>query len=374
MPVNILEAAYQQAQSDPTVSLNPIQQERVEEIIRSAESLKAVIAALMTSLVKKIHHPEQDIRLHKVEMDGGYSGRGFDTRYITPFIRRKFSRLAMKETGWLTRSIEQNSPFTLDFTGKIRRAEVKQAFLLIIDDIETYPSLSSDYLHSLLVALIAQSQITTVSFVVTQDQGQITIDEIVALLRRHFFHNYQTAGASRLPVLALYAIYSQLMELPRYSGKRLCPLKSHTTSDTKSRSYGDVEVETVAGEFFEGVEVKHGIAIRPEFVLDAYAKFGEVSASRYYLLTTAEPNVTDAEAIKTAVMQIRQEHGCEVIVNGLMPTLKYYLRLLSDTSLFLQHYSETLQADFAASTDIKTVHLLRWQQLLQERTISKPKA
>lgn len=35
---------------------------------------------------------------------------------------------AMKESGWLTRSLEQNNPYELDFPGKIQNKNVKAAF------------------------------------------------------------------------------------------------------------------------------------------------------------------------------------------------------------------------------------------------------
>lgn len=106
-PTEILENSNLRAQTDFLSALSDEQRARVVEIVTHAETLKAVVAALMTSLVKKIHTPEQDIRLHKVEMSGGYSGRSFDTLYVTPFVRRTFPRLAMKSgSGWLTRSIE----------------------------------------------------------------------------------------------------------------------------------------------------------------------------------------------------------------------------------------------------------------------------
>ena len=45
-----------------------------------------------------------------MNMEGGYSGRSFDTKYITPFLKQKRFLGAMKESGWLTRSLEQNIP------------------------------------------------------------------------------------------------------------------------------------------------------------------------------------------------------------------------------------------------------------------------
>ena len=64
------------------------------------------------------------------------------------------------------------------------------------------------------------------------------------------------------------------------------------------------------------------------------------------------------------VRQIRTRHGCEVIVNGILPSLKYYLRLLSNPRLFLDCYSENLQLDFNQNTDIKETHLRYWNELL----------
>ena len=124
------------------------------------------------------------------------------------------------------------------------------------------------------------------------------------------------------------------MTIDRYEGKILSPLKSHTTSDIKSGGIGDIEVLDKNGEFFEGVEIKHNIPISQALVRDAYQKFSENPVRRYYLLTTAEPNVDDPAAVDRLVRQIHKQHGCEVIVNGILPSLKYYLRLLSDPKLF----------------------------------------
>lgn len=154
------------------------------------------------------------------------------------------------------------------------------------------------------------------------------------------------------------------MSIARYKGKILSPLRSHTTSGIKSGGIGDIEVLDANGEFFEGVEIKHNIPISPNLVRDAYQKFAETSVRRYYLLTTAEPNVDDPGTVDRLVRQIRRQHGCEVIVNGILPSLKYYLRLLTNPKLFLDCYSRNLQLDFKQSTDIKEVHLRYWNELL----------
>ena len=376
---SILEDAYQRAESQDNIDseLSEPQQKWVETIVEKAESQKAVLAVLITSLTKKIESPPQDVRYHKIELPNGYSGRSLDTGYITPFIKEKFGRLAMKESGWLTRSLEQVHPFTLEFPGKIRNEYVKKAFLQILNDIEENQADPKKYLHALFISLInlmAKSQVTLSLFeennndsTEEQQSNTITIANIVNLLNYHFSFNYRAVGASRLPVLAIYSAYEMLMSIERYKGKTLPPLKSHTTSDTKSGGIGDVEVLDQNGDFFEAIEIKHDISISTNIVQDAYDKFVDTPVHRYYLLTTAEPNVDNAETVDSLVRYIRERHGCEVIVNGILPSLKYYLRLLRDPKLFLDYYSRNLQLDFKQSTDIKEIHLQYWNELLESR-------
>ena len=116
--------------------------------------------------------------------------------------------------------------------------------------------------------------------------------------------------------------------------------------------------------FFEGVEIKHNIPILLGIVEDAYRKFAPTPVSRYYLLTTAEPNVEDIDLVNDFVREIHRRYGCEVIINGILPSLKYYLRLLSTPQLFLQNYSKNLQLDFQQKAEIKEPHLRYWEALL----------
>lgn len=368
-PQEVLETAYTEAsRSDaPPVELSSQQREWAEAIVEKAESQKAVLAATLTSLVKKSVTPEQDIRLHKVEMPGGYSGRSFDTQHVTPFLHEKMPRLAMKSgSGWLTRSIEQNHAFGLDFTGKIQDKVVKNAFLRIINDVEENNADPSLYLQEVFTLLLRHAQAANLVFAPTPNAGQVTIQSVIEALRQHFFTKYVGAGASRLPVLAIYSIYAVSMKDEEYADKRLLPLKSHTTSDTKSSSLGDVEIVDSHNNFFEAVEVKHNISITPTLVEDALTKFQQLPLERYYLLTTASPNSVEEQTIEGLVSQIRRQHGCEVIVNGVLPTIQYYLRRGKRTEAFLEAYTTAVQEDFAANTDLKETHLRRWNEILLE--------
>lgn len=375
---SILEEAYQLAESkDNTHSeLSATQENWIKIIVEKVESQKGVLAVLITSLTKKIETPTQDVRYHKKELSNGYSGRVFDTQYITPFIREKFQRFAMQGgSGWLTRSLEQAHPYTLEYPGRILDKAVKESFLRILHDIEENQADPKKYLRAIFISLInfmARSQDNLSLFEETNgDSTQpsqsdtITIENIVNLLEYHFSYNYRVSGASRLPVLAVFSAYEVLMSIERYEGKMLSPLKSHTTSDTKSGGIGDIEVLDENEDFFEAVEIKHNIPISPDLVQGAYQKFAETSACRYYLLTTAEPNVDDPKTVDQLVRKIHRQHGCEVIVNGIIPSLKYYLRLLSNPKLFLDCYWKNLRLDFNQNTDIKEVHLRYWKELLR---------
>lgn len=57
----------------------------------------------------------------------------------------------MKESGWLTKSLEQPHPYNLDFPGKINSKKVKSSFLSLLDSIEKNelnPLIALTYLFS----------------------------------------------------------------------------------------------------------------------------------------------------------------------------------------------------------------------------------
>ena len=56
----------------------------------------------------------------------------------------------MVESGWLTRSLEQPYPYTLDYHGNIRDVEVKKSFLFLVDKIQNLPNLIEEIIVYLL--------------------------------------------------------------------------------------------------------------------------------------------------------------------------------------------------------------------------------
>lgn len=337
----------------------------IDIIVENEETSKGVYTALFSSLTYKCLYPEQDVRLHKIDMENGYSGRSFDTKYVTPFMKSKQFCGAMKESGWLTRSIEQPHPFDLEFPGKINKKDVKEAFLQILNDVEVNKTDAILYLEELMKGSLRNKEKKLITIINPIDSNEkLNISEIIEFLYKHFYYRYSTRGASILPVIAVYSIYQCIInELQRFKGKKLDELNSHTSSDRSSGAAGDIVVRNEEdNELYEVVEVKFDI--KPDLIMvqDAYNKIKTTSIERYYILSTLSPDDEEMEKISEFIEKVRNEHGCQIIVNGVFNTIKYYLRLLETTDTFVNCYVKNLEND----TEINSEHKIIWNKILSD--------
>lgn len=360
---DILERIYVRsldslARRDESVTLPDNIKHSIDIVFSYSESNKAVLTVLITLLCHKIFKPTQDIRYHQAQLPNGFSGRTIDKEYVTPFMKRvQFPSMA--ESGWLTRSLEQPHPYTMDYPGKIK-SDLKESFLTIIDAVQTKNAPAENILFYLFILLIKQRDSLSIELA---KPHSLSIASIIDLLKQHFNFNYAVHGAARLPTLAVYAAYQCMMkQVSRYEDKALCPLESHNSADTQSGRIGDIDVINPDGSAFEGVEIKHLIAINPDLVRDAYEKFKTHRTDRYYLLTTSSDEITNREAIEQEILRINRIHGCQVIVNGVYSSLKYYLRLLKDPAEFVSSYVELLKQD----PTIKYAHKDAWNSLVNK--------
>ena len=347
-PDVMLEFLYHKAETlDDTFvqNFNSEQLKNIETIVQKESTNKGVYTALVTSLLYKIMHPEQDVRNHKVDMPGGYSGRSFDTKYVTPFLKKKQFLGAMKESGWLTRSIEQDHPFTLEFPGKITPITTKNAFLNILQDVEENSFSPEAYLVLIFNKSIKSKLANTVIInnPVTRENS-LNIEQIINLLSAHFGYKYSIRSSSILPVIAFYSIYECLIEeVSRYEGKILDPLSSHYSSDRSSGNAGDIVIRDDNHNLYEVIEIKYGIEINELIVSDAIKKImPNDKLQRYYILSTVEPSSDDRNKFSAYSSDLKINHGCELIINGLIKTLNYYLRLINNTDKFLDNYVKNL--------------------------------
>lgn len=314
-------------------------------------SQKGVFTVLVTLVIHKILHPTQDIRLHQSSMKGGFSGRTIDTQFITPMLK-KLKLPSMAESGWLTRSLEQPYPYSLEYNGKISNKQVKEAFLGTLDFVQNYSDNSESIMLYLLSKVIVKIQENQVSITKISNPDFLDINSILNILKEHFSFKYNTHGGSKLPVIALYAIYKVMIsELSRYYECTLATLGSHTASDLTSKTAGDIQIFK-NGKPFEILEIKHDKFIDENTVAIAVEKIQKYNPSRYYILSFKGILDSDRKRIDEIINHTRMEHGCQIIVNGIMDTIKYYLRLISSSKDFLDTYIQIVEKD----SELKPIH------------------
>jgi len=151
-----------------------------------------------------------------------------------------------------------------------------------------------------------------------------------------------------------------LSELKRFEDKKLKSMESHTSPDYRSGAIGDIEIVDNANKIFEAVEIKARRRITEQMVNDAYEKFRDTDVNRYYILSTSNPQDIERLKIEKAIELIEKKHGCQLIVNGIYPTIKYYLRLLSNPTDFIKSYSENMSNDNALTME----HIKKWEELI----------
>ncbi len=184
------------------------------------------------------------------------------------------------------------------------------------------------------------------------------------MLDKHFSNK----TSSRLPVIAIYSIYEILIPvLSRYKYKKLIPLEVHTASD--KHSFGDIEIYDYEDNPFEIIEIKHNIPITKDLILDIVKKLENVQVDRYYILTTFKNGFANEKIeneVNDLILEIKMTQNIDIIANGILMSIKYYLRFIDDYKIFLDTYTKNLINDAKSSTEIKNHHMENWKELLNK--------
>ena len=333
----------------------------IKSIGEKINTQKGVFTVLVTLVTHKIIDPKQDIRKHQTSMKGGFSGRSIDFSFITPTLK-ELGLPSMAESGWLTRSLEQPYPYNLDYNGKISNKIVKEAFLNVLDFVEKNPKSAKNILRLLLAEAIASKNDAIVEIVPLENPEKLTIENIIKALDTHFKTKYDTHGGSKLPVLAFFAIYKSLIkEIGRYKGCSLAEMGSHTASDRTSKTAGDIEIFKKKA-LFEAIEIKLDKAIDATMVRIAIEKIARYNPDRYYILSYIGIKESDKLEIADLIDDLKLKHGCQIIINGLLPTIKYYLRLITSLDEFIINYNNLIETD----QEIKKIHKIKWNELMDK--------
>ncbi|WP_291720602.1 hypothetical protein [Bernardetia sp.] len=185
--------------------------------------------------------------------------------------------------------------------------------------------------------------------------NEYNLQDIYIVLDRHFFHNYNTSVDVKLPSLALYAILECLVsEISRYENSKVEPLESVITSKGLENNFKTKKGRKVV-EYYK-IQLHSPIGL--ETIKSISKIIGKHKIDRFYLLSH---DVQEMEKIEQFCTEIKAKTDCEVIVDGILPTIKYYLRLINSLSDFIEKYSLLVQND----TELKKVHKEKWNELLK---------
>jgi len=376
---DVLEEVYKEAQiifkENRLDDIDATLKKDIDLLIDKIGSNKSIVSALATSLLKKIIDPKQDIRLHRTDFENGYSARTLDTKITSPFFKKYFPKYANKESSFLTLATRERIKWTIDEGNnlKIRNKNLKKCFLDVFDQVEAHNKNPRNYLCYLFVKLIELTNKEDLIFQIAKktniEIGTLNINTILAMLKDHF----SIKLSSRLPVIAIYSIYEILIPLlKRYDKKILLPLQVHTSSD--KHGFGDIEIYDEKYLPFEIVEIKHNIPIDKYMVFDIAKKINGTNINRYYILTTYARGFENQEIeqlVNKFIAYVNTKRNIDIIANGIITTLKYYLRFIDNYNLFLNIYIKNLINDARRSTEIKSFHIEKWIEIKNKYGLKK---
>lgn len=340
-----------------------------EHVAELAALQHAARGALLTLVVYKAIQPAQDIRACKIEHPGGFSARSWDTRCTIPFLAKHDLKRSV-ESHWLSQTLSLgDQPWTRERTFTTSPRKIGPLLLECVNTLEEQSALldaESASLRAQECAVVVLCQLINArnrDRVLLTRPKNLTISQVLSLLDSHFAAGYQ-AGTPRLPQVAMYAIYECLLNnVRRYGDKELEPLGRMKAADRKSGAVGDVEL-SASGRPIEAVETKFGIPITVAMIRAAIEKIKTASVERYFILSTAGIAAQDEEEIAELCRRFRSSNGCEIIVNGVLPTIGYYLRLLFSVNDFLERYIRLVEDD----VDLGYEHRVRWNELCEAYT------
>jgi DNA (cytosine-5)-methyltransferase 1 len=338
----------------PDLGLSQIFIDALEFMSEASSKATTGFTNLITALSIKSAFPHLDVRYHQVQIGAPFSFRGVSEKAVYPWLSKMEFEGA--KSGWQTRTFERPKPYIMTYDENI--GAIKQPFLTCYDQVEEH---KEDPINALIFLIYKQIELRNSKIIVLACPQIRQIHLIAHYFSEHFFFHYKNKGAARLPVLAIYSIYKVLVDqLERFNGMSLKELEEHSAADSQTQSVGDIEVKDANDGIFEAVEIKHNIAADKLLETDLFKKVAPYRVSRYYWLTTHK-NCTPNEEQTKELEKFENRIGCQVIVNGVIPTIKYYLRLLTDPSVVFPIYIKLIKSDRALSHE----HRIAWNTIVQ---------
>lgn len=306
----------------------------------------------LTLCAYKVANPDQDVRCHKADQEGGFAARIYDTKVTCPFLlARGLARNV--ETHWLSQTFSFAGPYLPNL---VLKTQPKTAGPAMIKGVNLAQDNGPDYARSAVTAVLVEMiKIRNAGRVVLTRPKDQSIEATMRLLQLYLSERFRS-NTPRIPQILMYAIYKSIVaSVGRYAGMTLEPLARMKSADRKAGTVGDI-VLTLDGKPVEAVETKFEQKVSEGHVLEAIEKVRSESVTRYYILSDAGPIEQELDAIQKQVADFARRNGCEIIINGVSRTIWYYLRLLPDTTDFINNVVDVLEVD----EDLDYEHRLAW--------------
>lgn len=358
-----------------------LSEELVESIITFSNKIdqaKSAFTNIITCLISKAVSSNVDCRYHRDPSEAStndvermplppsgredwFSGRTISEKVIYPWLDEAGLRTA--KSGWQTRTFERPKPYLLNYPENI--AFIKNEFLFILDRVQNHNELAIDVVaYFFYLEILHKNKTSALKTSLTQHRANNS--QLILNIVNAFGVHFDLKQSARLPVLAIYATYQCIFpDINRYKSMSLEELSRHEAADIRTGSVGDIEIFDQNGNVFEAVEVKHNIKIDDVIVRRAKEKVTDSTVERYYILTTHKDCMIDDAGILRTIVDVFQSTGKEIIVNGVIPTIKYYLRLSSNPMAAIECYTKLLCEEPSITKD----QLSEWQNILSSLSL-----
>jgi hypothetical protein len=341
-PSKILDAGLKRASaniSNPIVD-NPDIFARIDFVCHSSN--RACARLLLAASLAKIHKPEVDIRKPYTEIEGSdtYSGRTYDEKYITDFVR-EHDLPCNPTTAFLTPALRNiNFALTPDLAIEGRPRKLYQETLQLLNDVHQDKLSAEDLLAEIIRCLLIlrnekrqRLQILSSGLAqACQDSMPLSSEGIVKLIQQHF----DCPRSSRLPVLAVVAAYKAAEQ---HLGERVLPLKSHTAADEQTGALGDIEITLIDDD---DVVTSYEMKARQVTQADINRALDKLSGNTRidnYIFITTETIDKDVQIYARSLYE--ETGGIEFVILDCIDFLRHFLHLFHRLRVqFLDNYQK----------------------------------
>ena len=89
----------------------------------------------------------------------------------------------------------------------------------------------------------------------------------------------------------------------------------------------------------------------------------DLPPQRYYIIHTISLSEKNINKLNKKIEEIKEEHGCQIIIDNFSTCLLSYLRLIDNIEDFINLLSKNITKD----KELKLIHKKKWKQLIEKK-------